>query len=440
MSTRKGMMKLAAILSPTGGHVASWRHPDNPADGAVNIMRYIEEAQIAEAAKFDLVFLADNLGLKDADVSDLSRTASSIMFIEPLTALAAVAMKTERIGLVATASTTYTEPYNLARYFGSLDLISNGRAGWNLVTSAQPLEAVNFSMDSQMAHADRYARAEEYADVVFGLWESWAPDALILDKEGGRYFDPKGMRMLNHDGKYFKVRGPLNVMRSPQGRPVVFQAGSSGPGMNLAARVADCVFTAQASLEGAQEFYKNINQLAESFGREPGSMKVLPGIFPIVGSTEAEARRKFQELQDLVHPDLGLSILSAAIGGGVDFSEYDLDGPVPELPVTKGNTTFQSNLLQAARKENLTLRELYLRYASGYGHRQLVGSYDQVADQLEETFNAYAADGFALSIPWLPGSLKDFAEMVVPELQRRGLFRTEYEGKTLREHLSVAKH
>lgn len=437
MSKRTDQMRFAAIFSPTGGHIASWRHPDNPADGAINIDRYIEWAQMAERAKFDLVFLADNLGLKDADVSDLSRTANSIMFIEPITALSAVAMKTSHIGLVSTASTTYTEPYNLARMFASLDHISGGRAGWNLVTSAQPTEAENYSMAKQIAHDTRYERAEEYADVVFGLWDSWAPGALIRDKETGHYFEPTAMKRLDHEGKFFKVNGPLNVMRPPQGRPTIFQAGSSGPGMNLAARVADCVFTAQPTMEGGIEFYKKIKDLAAGFGRDAEQIKVLPGIFPVVGSTEEEARKKFKELQDLVHPELGLSILTAAIGGGVDLSEYDIDGPVPDLPVTKGNQTFQSKLLETARRDNLTLRQLYLRYASGYGHRQIIGSVEQVADELEESFHARAADGFALSIPWLPGSLQDFTEMVIPELQRRGLFRTEYEAETLRENLGI---
>jgi N-acetyl-S-(2-succino)cysteine monooxygenase len=439
MQKRSDKMRLAAIFSPTGGHVASWRHPDNPADGAVNIERYVEWAEIAESAKFDLVFLADNLGLKDADVNDLSRTASSIAFIEPITALSAVAMRTSKIGLVSTASTTYTEPYNLARMFASLDHISGGRAGWNLVTSAQPTEAENFSLDKLVDHATRYERAEEYADVVFGLWDSWAPGALVRDKDTGHYFDPDKMKRLNHEGAFFKVKGPLNVMRSPQGRPTIFQAGSSGPGMNLAARISDCVFTAQPTMEGAIDFYKQIKTLAAGFGRDPNHIKLMPGIFPIVGATEEEAQKKFKELQDLVHPALGLSILSAAIGGGLDFSDYDIDGPVPELPVTKGNQTFQSKLVETARRDNLTIRQLYLRYASGYGHRQVIGSVEQVADELEESFHAYAADGFALSIPWLPGSLQDFADMVVPELQRRGLFRTEYEADTLRENLGIPR-
>ena len=438
-SRRHGHLKLAASLSPTGAHIASWRHPDNPADGAINIQRYVEAAQAAERAKFDLVFLADNLGWKDATVDDLSRTASSTLFLEPLMSLAAMAMATSRIGLVATCSTTYSEPYNLARQFATLDHISGGRGGWNLVTSAQPLEALNYSMGGQVDHDDRYARAEEYADVVTGLWDSWSPGALVRDKAEGRYFDPAGVKRLDHMGKYFQVRGPLNAMRSPQGRPVIFQAGSSGQGMNLAARLGDCVFTLQATLEGSQAFYRSIKALIASMGRDPDRVKVLPGIFPVVGATEAEAKAKLQQLQELIQPKQGLSILSAFIGGGLDLTTYDPDGPLPDLPVTKGSKGFQATLVETARRENLTLRQLYMRYASGYGHRQVIGSGEQVADALEETFLTYGADGFIISPPWLPGSLDDFATMVVPELQRRGLFRTEYEGATLRENLGVAE-
>jgi FMN-dependent oxidoreductase (nitrilotriacetate monooxygenase family) len=437
-SRRQGHLKLAASLSPTGAHIASWRHPDNPADGAINIRRYVEAAQAAERAKLDLVFLADNLAWKDAAVEDLSRTASSTLFLEPLMSLAATAMTTSHIGLVATCSTTYTEPYNLARQFATLDHISGGRAGWNLVTSAQPLEALNYSMSAQVDHAARYARAAEYADVVTGLWDSWAPGALVRDKVAGRYFDPAGVKRLDHVGEHFQVRGPLNVMRSPQGRPVIFQAGSSGPGMDLAARYGDCVFTLQATLKGCQTFYAAIKARIAAMGRDPDQVKVLPGLFPVVGATEQEAQQKLQALQELIHPAQGLSILSAAIGGGLDLTACDPDGPLPELPPSKGNTSFQTTLVETARRENLTLRQLYMRYASGYGHRQVVGSVEQVADVLEEAYLDYGADGFVISPPWLPGGLDDFLEMVVPELKRRGLFRTQYEGSTLRENLGLA--
>jgi FMN-dependent oxidoreductase (nitrilotriacetate monooxygenase family) len=432
-------LALGAILSPTGSHVAGWRHPDCPADGAWNIRRYIEQAQAAEAAGLDFVFLADNLALKDAPLDDLSRTSNSIAMLEPMTALGAVSAMTERIGLVATMSTTYTEPYNCARMFASLDHISGGRAGWNLVTSAQPLEALNFSRGKQDAHDDRYARAGEFADVVRGLWDTWDDGALIADKAEGRYFRPEGVHRLDHEGERFQVRGPANMLRPPQGHPVTFQAGSSGPGMDLAARTADCVFTAQGTLEGAAKFRADLRARVAAFGRDPDAVAVMPGLVPFVAATEAEAKAKFEELQELVLPEVGLSILSAVVGGGVDLSIYPIDGPVPELPATEGNRTFQANLLEAARREGLTLRQLYLRYAAGFGHMRVIGSVEQVADHMEKGLREGAVDGFAISSPVLPGSLTDFLDLVVPELKRRGVLREDYTGVTLRDHLGLAR-
>lgn len=433
------LLSLAAILSATGSHIAGWRDPNCPADGATNIRRYVEEAQLAEAAKLDLVFLADNLALKQASADELSRTSNSIAMLEPLTALAALAMVTERIGLVATVSTTYTEPYNLARQFASLDHISGGRAGWNLVTGANPAEALNFSRQTQSAHDDRYARAEEYVDVVRALWDSWDDGALIADKAAGRYFRPEALQVPNHQGTHFQVRGPLNVARPPQGYPVIFQAGSSGPGIDLAARTADCIFTQQRGIEPARDFYRKAKQRIAEFGRDPNAVRILPGLVAFVAESADEAQAKFEQLQELVDPAVGLQILGAVVGGGVDLSVYDVDAPVPELPVTEGMQTFQRNLLDTARAERLTLRQLYLRYAAGFGHWRVVGSVRQVADLLEDAFTTGAADGFALSSPVLPGSLRDFTTLVVPELQRRGLFRSDYSGATLRDHLGLAR-
>lgn len=432
-------LSLAAILSATGSHIAGWRDPACPADGAINIRRYIEQAQLAEAAKFDLVFLADSLALKQASADELSRTSNSVALLEPMTALAAMAMTTSRIGLVATVSTTYTEPYNLARQFASLDHISGGRAGWNLVTGANPAEAANFSKASQAAHDDRYARAEEYVDVARALWDSWDDGALTADKAGGRYFRPEALGVPDHKGTHFAVRGPLNVMRPPQGHPVIFQAGSSGPGVDLAARTADCVFTQQRGVEPARAFYAKVKERVAAFGRDPDAVRVLPGLVPFVAESEAEAQDKFDALQALVDPTVGIQILSAVVGGGVDLTPYDIDGPVPELPQTDGMQTFQANLLASARQEGLTLRQLYLRYAAGFGHWRVIGSAKQVADLIEEAFTTGGADGFAISSPVLPGSLRDFADLVVPELQRRGLFRTDYAGETLRDHLGLAR-
>ncbi len=438
MTTPERMMSLGAIVSPTGSHVASWRHPDNPADGAVNLDRYLEVARIAEAAKFDFLFQADNLALKDSSPDDLSRTAANTLMWEPVILMTALAMATRRIGLVATLSTTYYEPFIVARQFATLDHVSGGRAGWNLVTSQQAIEARNFGAPT-MAHADRYERAGEFADVVRGLWDSWEDDALVLDKAQGRYFDPAKMHILNHEGPHFQVRGPLNGARPPQGHPVVFQAGSSGPGVELAGRTADCVFTAQADKAGAIAFRRSVREAAVRHGRSADAVKVMPGIFPVVGATEEEAQQKYRALQELIHPDLGLSLLSAALGGAIDLSQYPLDGPVPEVPATDGGKTFQTRLLDLAHKDGLTIRQLYMRYAGGFGHRQIIGSVEQVAAALQETFEEGGADGFALAQPVLPQSLKDVASMLIPELQRRGLFRREYAGVTLREHLGLER-
>lgn len=432
-------LSLAAILSATGSHIAGWRHPACPADGSYNIQRYIEEARIAEAAKFDLCFLADNYALKRASNEELSRTSNSIAMLEPITALSAMAMMTRDIGLVATMSTTYCEPFHVARMMASLDHISGGRAGWNLVTSANPAEALNFSRAAQDDHASRYARGEEFVDVVRRLWDSWDDGALIADKASGRFFRPDGLSPINHKGEHFSVRGPLNVARAPQGHPVIFQAGSSDAGVTLAARTADCVFTQQRSIATSRAFYQKVRQAVQDAGRDPDQVRILPGLVPFVGETEAEAQAKFDALQNLVEPQVGLQILTAVLGGNIDLTVYDVNGPVPEIPETEGMKSFQGNLLSEAREEGLTLRQLYLRYAAGFGHWRVIGSVSQVADLIEEAFTQGAADGFAISSPVLPGSLADFATMVVPELQRRGLFRTEYEGKTLRDRLGLAR-
>jgi N-acetyl-S-(2-succino)cysteine monooxygenase len=439
MSKREGMLRLGATLSATGSHIGAWRHPDAQADGGFNVRRYHEAARIAEAAKFDMIFLADNLALKKAPMEALSRSAHFTAFLEPLTVLTSIAEHTSHIGLVATVSTTYAEPFHVARQFASLDHISGGRAGWNLVTSTQELEARNFSRPAHLKHADRYARAGEFIDVVMGLWNSWEDDALLIDKQGGRFFDPQKLHHLNHEGEHFQVLGPLTVPRAPQGFPVIFQAGSSEPGMDLAARTADCIFTSQPTIPQAIAFYENVKGRLAAYGRDQDDLKVMPGLFPIVGETEAEAQAKFKAVHDLVDPVVGVELLSNVLGGAVDLSKYPVDGPVPEIPETEGNKTLQSKLLDQARRENLTIRDLYLRYAGGYGQRQVIGTPRQIADIMEEAFEAGAVDGYNIASAMLPGSLRDFATMVVPELQRRGLFRTEYEGANLRENLGLKR-
>lgn len=437
MSSRKGHLRLGAFLYPTGHHIAAWRHPDSLVDAGRNFRHYVQLAQAAEAAKFDLIFLADGAGTRGDNVDFLSRTAHSyVAQFEPLTLLSALAAVTERIGLVGTASTTFNEPYHIARKFASLDHISGGRAGWNLVTSSSAHEAKNFNFDEHLAHARRYERAVEFAEVVEGLWDSWDDEAFVRDKASGRYFDPSKRHVLDHRGEFFNVRGPLNVERSPQGRPVVVQAGSSEAGKALAARTAEVIFTAQQTLDDAVAFYADVKGRMAAYGREPDDLKIMPGVMPIVGATESEAREKFDALQALIDPAVGLALVQT-VTGGFDLSGYPLDGPIPELPETNASKSRQLLALELARRENLTIRELYLRIAGARGHWQLVGTPEQIVDALEARFVNYGADGYNVMPALLPNSLDDFIRLVLPELRRRGLFRSEYEGRTLRENLGL---
>jgi FMN-dependent oxidoreductase (nitrilotriacetate monooxygenase family) len=425
-------------MYPAGHHVAAWRHPDTAADATTNLKQRIAFAQKAEQAKFDLIFLADGVAAHTTDLKALARTDEWAIGFEPLTLLSALSVVTEHIGLVATVSTTFNEPFNLARKFASLDQISGGRAGWNLVTSSNPLEVENFGNVSQFAHQDRYARAEEFVEVVRGLWNSWEDDAFLRDKESGLFFDAEKLHVLNHHGRHFRVRGPLTVARSPQGHPVVVQAGSSEAGKELAARTAEVVFTAQRTLQEAQSFYADLKGRLAKYGRHPDDLKVMLGVFPVVGRTEAEAREKFEKIQSLVHPDVGLELLSN-LSGGVDLSAYPLDGPLPDLLETERAKSRQQLIIDLARRENLTIRQLYETVAGARGHWQLVGTAQAIADELEERFRKGGADGFNIMPATVPGGLDDFIELVLPELRRRGLFRTDYEGRTLRENLGL-KH
>lgn len=432
MTTRQ--IKLGAFLMQTGHHIAAWRHPGAQADAGVNIRHYADLARRAEAAKFDAIFLADAVGVRNSELDSLSRTAHSDHF-EPLTLLSALAMVTERIGLIATVSTTYNEPYHVARKFASLDHISGGRSGWNLVTSSGQGEAQNFNLDEHVDHARRYARAAEFHDVVLGLWDSWEDDAFVRDAASGQYFDPGKVHPLNHRGEHFRVRGPLNVARSPQGRPVVVQAGASPAGRDLAARTAEVIFVAHQTFDEAQAFYRDIKQRAQVYGRDPGQIKIMPGIFPVIGRSQEEAEEKFARLQDLIHPVVGVQLLSNMIGA--DLRGYPVDGPLPELPETNGGKSRQQLLADLARRDGLSIRELYLRIAGARGHQQIVGTPKRVADQLQQWFEEEGADGFNIMSPWLPGGLDDFIELALPELRRRGLVRSEYQGSTLREHLGL---
>jgi FMN-dependent oxidoreductase (nitrilotriacetate monooxygenase family) len=355
--------------------------------------------------------------------------------IEPFTLLSALATQTSHIGLVCTATTTYDEPYHIARRFASLDLVSGGRSGWNVVTSANPAEANNFNREAHVEHDERYRRAWEFVGVVQGLWDSWDDDAFLRDKQTGRYLDPAKMHVLDHKGTYFKVRGPLNVARSPQGQPVIVQAGSSDVGRDLAAGLAEVVFTAHQTLAAAQDFYDDIKQRAQKHQRNPDHVKVMPGVFPFVGRTEAEARDKYEMLQALIDPHVALAQLSTFIK--YDLSSYPPDGPVPDLPASVMVSSRPAMLIKLAREQQLSIRQLALRIAGSRGHWQIVGSPAQIADQLEAWFLGRGADGFNVMPPMLPSSLDDFVTLVVPELQRRGIYRRQYEGQTLRDNLGL---
>lgn len=432
-------MCLGAFLYPTGYHVAAWRHPDVPSDAGVNIRHYTELARTAERGLFDFLFLPDSAAMRGKDLSALSRTAIRyVAQFEPLTLLGALAAVTERIGLTATVSSSYNEPYHVARKIASLDHISSGRAGWNLVTSQNPEEALNFGWDSQPDHAARYGRAREFAEVVDGLWRSWDEDGFVRDKEQGLFFDPAKLHVLAHQGEHFTVRGPLNVPRSPQGLPVTIQSGSSEAGRDLAARYADIVFTAQFGFDGAHAFRTDIKDRAERQGRDPDSVKVLVGVMPFVGEDAVEAQAKSDRLQELIHPEVALSLLGSELGG-VDLGGCDPDGPLPELPPSNAGKSRQALLVEMAESEGLSVLELARRVAGSRGHWQPVGAAEECADELERWFREGAADGFIVIPAQLPGSLGDFVDTVIPSLQRRGVFRRSYHGRTLREHLGLPR-
>ncbi|MGO4567762.1 LLM class flavin-dependent oxidoreductase [Rhizobium sp. 2YAF20] len=437
MAKRDGQLSLGAFLLYTGHHVAAWRHPG--ASDSTGFADFAHFARIAENAKFDAVFLADGVNTRLQNVEAASRKAHSGFYpFEPITLLSALVAVTSRIGLVATASTSFSDPYNLARQFASLDHLSAGRAGWNLVTSADASSAYNFSRDAIIAHADRYKRAEEFVDVVTGLWDTSDDDAFLRDRESGVYFHPEKVRHLNHRGAFFQVRGPLNIPRPPQGHPVVVQAGSSEPGKELAARTAEAVFTAQQTLKSSIAFYSDLKGRLAKYGRAADDVKILPGVFPVVGRTRQEAEDKFEQLQALLEPSVGLDML-AELAGVDEVRMLPIDALISELPETEGGKSRRALFLELAARENLTLRQLYQRVAGARGHWQVVGTAQEIADELEERFVNFGADGFNIMSPVLPWGLSDFVELVVPELRRRGLFRDEYRGSTLREHLGLKR-
>jgi N-acetyl-S-(2-succino)cysteine monooxygenase len=435
------MMKLGAFFHPTGNHIAAWLHPEAQIDAGTNFRHYAKLAQTAERGKFDLMFLADALAVREGKLAALSRWPQYMVYFDPVTLLSAIAAVTEHIGLVATATTSYNEPYNIPRKFASLDHISGGRAGWNVVTSSNLSEAYNFGREAHFEHDERYDRAIEFTEIVCGLWDRWDDDTFVRDRATGRYFDPAKLHVLNHKGKHFSVRGPLNVARPPQGHPVIFQAGSSEVGRELAARTAEDVFTPQHALAGAQEFYRDLKGRMAKYGRPPETLKIMPGLNAIVARTAREADEKHRYLQSLIHPDVGLELLSNALGG-FDLSEYDIDGPLPDIPDHWGVVTGQTSLRNVvgwAAEEGLTIRQLYERFAGARGQRTLKGSPVEVAGDMERWFLGYGVDGFLVQPAYLPGGLDDFVDLVIPELQSRGLFRSDYGGATLRDNLGLER-
>ncbi|MEH1954300.1 LLM class flavin-dependent oxidoreductase [Nostoc sp.] len=433
--SRLKQLKLGAFMRPVSIHTGAWRYPGALPDANFNFPALKRFIQKLEQGKFDAFFMADHLAVLNMPINALKRSHTVTSF-EPFTLLSALASVTEHIGLVATASTTYDQPYHIARRFASLDHISGGRAGWNIVTTANPDAALNFGLEEEVEHDERYRRAREFYDVVTGLWDSFADDAFIRDVEAGIYFDPAKLHVLNHQGKYLSVRGPLNIARPVQGWPVIVQAGASEAGRQLAAETAEAVFAPAGNLEAGKALFADIKGRAQAIGRDPDSIKILPGALVIVGETIAEAHAKRLHLDSLVHYDSGIASLNSALG--YDVSGFDPDGPLPEIPSTNAGHSSRERVIALAQRENLTIRQLAQRIGS-YGGLAFVGTPQSIADDMEQWLIEEGSDGFNIMFPFLPEGLNDFVDKVVPELQRRGIFRQEYEGKTLRENLGLTR-
>ena len=429
-------LHLGAFMRPVSIHTSAWRYPGAYPDANFNFAHLKRFAQKLEYGKFDAFFMADHLAVMNMPMDALKRSATVTSF-DPMTLLPALAAVTERIGLIATASTTYNAPYHVARKFASLDHISGGRAGWNLVTSSNPQEAWNFGLEEHVEHDERYRRAREFFDVVTGLWDSWADDAFIRDVENGVFFDPAKMHVLDHKGPHLSVRGPLNIARPIQGWPVIVQAGASEAGRQIAAETAEAVFSGANDIVNARRFYADVKGRMAQFGRDRNDMKILPGAFVIVGETLAEAQAKKKHLDSLVNPASAIASLSVQLGH--DVSGFDLDGPLPELPPSNASQSGQLKLIAKARQENLSVRELAQYVGGSFGSLEMIGTPAMIADQMEEWLIAEASDGFNIMFPFLPQGLDDFVDRVVPELQRRELFRREYTGTTLRDHLGLKR-
>ena len=431
--TGSRQMRLGAFMRPVGIHTAWWRYPGAWPDANFNLKHLISFAQKLERGRFDAFFMADHLGVLNMPMAALKRSATVTSF-DPLTLLPALAMMTEHLGLIATASTTFEPPYLIARRFASLDHISGGRAAWNLVTTSNPDSALNFGLTEHMEHGERYRRAREFYDVVTGLWDSWAEDAFVRNVEEGIYFDPERLHVLDHKGEFLSVRGPLNIARPIQGWPVIVQAGASDAGRQLAAETAEMVFAGGGRLADTQAYYADVKDRAKRLGRNPDHIKILPGCLVVVGDTVEEAKKKRALLDSLVHPDSGIASLSIALG--TDASKFDLDGPLPDIPESNASNSGRERVIARAQRDNLTVRQL-AQISGSYGGLAMVGTPKTIVDQMEEFFFGEACDGFNIMFSYVPGGLDDFVDRVVPELQRRSLFRREYEGKTLRENLGL---
>jgi alkanesulfonate monooxygenase len=433
-------MNLGLFIRPCGHHIASWRHPQAHADAGVNFQHFVEMAQTAERGLFDMLFSADSQTAWTGAESAIDRVHYTA-WLEPYTLLSTLSAHTKNIGLVCTATTSFEQPFMVARRFATLDHISGGRAGWNVVTSGNDTEAQNFTKVPHLPKKERYRRGREFVDVVRALWDSWDDDAFVRDRESGIFFDRSKMHVLNHHGEYYDVRGPLNVARTPQGQPVIVQAGLSEDGRQLAAETAEVVFAAHDSIESAQEFYADVKGRMKAFGRSPDHLKILPGLSVIVAPTHEEAQAKFQQLQELLHPALGLALLSSRLGH--DVSAYALDEPLPPLPENNVISS-RSDMIKAWSKELIdgkppTLRQLCQRFAASRGHYSIVGTPKEVVDEMQRWFENGACDGFNFVPSVYPIGLNDFVDLVIPELQRRDLFRTAYEGPMLRDVLGLPK-
>jgi FMN-dependent oxidoreductase (nitrilotriacetate monooxygenase family) len=428
-------LRLGAFMRPSSIHTGAWRYPGAYPDANFNFAHLKHFAQRLEAAKFDAFFMADHMAVLNMPMDALKRSHTATSF-EPFTLLSALSQATTHLGLVATGSTTFDAPYHIARRFASLDHISGGRAGWNIVTTSNPDAALNFGLDEHMEHGERYRRAREFYDVVTGLWDSWADDAFVRDVDNGIFFDPAKMHVLGHKGKYLSVRGPLNIARPVQGWPVIVQAGASDAGRQLAAETAEAVFTAQSSLAVGREFYADVKGRMQKVGRDPEHMKILPACFVVVGDTVDAAKEKRAKLDSLVNYANAIASLSIALGH--DASKFDPDGPLPDIPESNASKSGRERAIALAKRESLTVRQLAQRLG-GYSGLAMVGTPATIADEMQEWLETRGSDGFTVMFPYLPGGLDDFVDRVVPELQRRGIFRRDYEGTTLRENLGLPR-